>query len=39
MKRKSKAELKEQKRQAIQSLRRRKGWQPPKGMVIYPDRY
>lgn len=30
---------KEAKRKIIQAVRRRTGWKPPAGMVIYSDRY
>ena len=36
---KTKAQLKQEKRERVRSIRRRNGWKPPKGMVIYADRY
>jgi hypothetical protein len=34
-----KKQRKQLKRQAVQAVRRRTGWKPPSGTVIYADKY
>ena len=36
---KSKKQLKEEKRIALQLVRRRNGWKAPKGTKVYSDKY
>jgi hypothetical protein len=36
---KTKKQLKEERRVMVQRERQRKNWKPPKGMVIFADKY
>ncbi len=39
MKKKTRKELKEVKRKLVQATRRQTGWKPPKGTIVYTDKY